>query len=145
MGLRRTILGKDYVLAIDVFAGTNWDLIVCLLSNGLERTSNEIEAGSKCGPATIPGTLTAKVPFEFQDVLDAANDEISEEVLHPLWQNKTYISWKFGKITPAAGDVTYTGFGYITQLNTTSPNDGLVSTTATLAVSGNMVQTRTGS
>lgn len=145
MGLRRTILGKDYVLAIDPAAGTNYYLLVCLLSNGLDRTSNEIEAGSKCGPATIPGTQTAKVPFEFQDVLDASNGEISEEVLHPLWQNKTLITWKFGKLTPVEGDVSYTGQGYIMQLTTTSPNDGLVSTTGSLGVSGIITQTRTGS
>lgn len=145
MGVRRTILGKDYVIAIDPANGTNYYLVVCLTSNSLERTSNEIDAGSKCGPATIPGSQTIKIPFEFQDVLDANNGEISEEVLHPLWQNKTPISWKFGRLIPDEGDVTYTGTGYITQLNTTSGNDALVTTTASLSVNGDITQTRTGS
>lgn len=145
MGIRRPANGNDYVLAIDPAAGTNYILIVCLLSNSLERTSAEIDASSKCGPATLAGTQTIKVPFEFQDILDTANGEISEDALHPLWENRTTVSWKYGKFTPAAGDVTYTGLGYITQLNTTSGKDAVVTTSAVLSVTGAATQTRTGS
>ncbi len=136
MGIRRQALGSDYVLAIDPDGSTNglnYRLIVCLTSNSFDRTSNQIDASSKCGPATIPGAQTISVPFEFQDILDTDNGEISEDVLHPLWQNRTIVGWKFGKITPGEGDVTYTGLGYITQLNTTSPNDGIVTTSGILS------------
>lgn len=145
MGIRRPILGSDYVIALDLLAGSNYKLVVCLTSNSVERTSNEIDAGSKCGPATIPGSQTAKVPFEFQDMLDYDTGEISEQDLHPVWQNKTYISWKFGRLVAQPGDKTYTGFGYITTLNTVAGNNALVTTTATLSVSGNMIQINTGS
>lgn len=145
MGIRRPANGNDYVLALDPAAGTNYTLIVCLLSNSLERTSSEIDASSKCGPATLAGTQTIKVPFEFQDILDTANGEISEEALHPLWEDRTLITWKFGKMTPGEGDVTYTGSGYITQLNTTSGKDAVVTTSGVLSVSGSITQTRTGS
>lgn len=145
MGIRRPASGNDYVLALDPAAGTNYTLLVCLLSNALERTSAEIDASSKCGPATLPGTQTIKIPFELQNMLDTANGEISEYNLHSLWENRTVVTWKFGKLIPAAGDETYTGSGYITQLNTTSAKDGVVTTSVVLSVTGNATQTRTGS
>lgn len=145
MATTRAVIGGDYVIAIDPLASTNYHLVVCLTSNSLERTSNEIDASSKCGPATLPGAQTIKVPFEFQDVLNLLTGEISEADLHPLWANKTRISWKFGRFTPVADDITYTGFGYITQLNTVAANNAVVTTTATISVDGNITQVKTGS
>ncbi len=141
----RGVIGGDYVLAIDPLAGENYQLIVCLTSNGLERTSNEIDASSKCGPATIPGAQTIKVPFEFQDVIIYNAGEVSEADLHPLWQAKTLITWKFGRLVPEPDDITYYGEGYITQLNTTAPNNGIVTTTGSIAVNGDITQVKTGS
>ncbi len=145
MGVRREISGNDVVLQIDPDGGTNYILLVCLTSNSLERTTNEIDAASKCGPNLLPGTQQIKVPFEFIDVLDTTNSEISEEALHPLWANKSIISWKFGKVSPAAGDVTYTGTGFIGQLNTTAVQNDVVKTSSSIAVQGTITQTRTGS
>ena len=145
MGARREISGNDILLAIDPAGGTNYNLIVCLTSNSLERTTNEIDASSKCGPNLLPGTQTIKVPFEFHDVLDTNNGEVSESALHPLWAAKTIISWKFGKVTPAAGDVTYTGTGFIGTLNTVAAQNAPVVTSGSLAIQGSITQTVTGS
>ncbi len=145
MGIRREISGNDVLLAIDPAAGTNYNLIVCLTSNSLERTTAVIDAGSKCGPNLLPGVQTITMPFAFYDVLDTANGEISEEALHPLWAGSTTISWKFGKVTPEEGDVTYTGLGYISDLKTTAAQNQPTSTTGTISVQGTITQTRTGS
>ena len=145
MGARREISGNDILLFIDPAGGTNWDLIVCLTSNSIERTTNEIDAASKCGPNLLPGTQTIKVNFDFHDVLDTSNGEISEDALHLLWQAKTIISWKFGKTTPLAGDVTYTGTGFLGTLNTTAAQNSPVVTTSSIAVQGSITQVRTGS
>ncbi len=145
MGLRREISGNDILLFIDPAGGTNWDLIVCLTSNSLERTTNEIDAASKCGPNLLPGNQTIKVNFDFHDVLDTANGELSEGSLHPLWAAKTIVSWKFGKANPAAGDVTYTGTGFLGTLNTTAAQNAPVVTTSSIAVQGTISQTVTGS
>lgn len=145
MGTRRQIAGKDIILAIDPAAGTNYDLIVCLTSNSLERTTAVIDAGSKCGPELLPGIQSITMPFAFNDVFDTANGEISESALHPLWASSQTISWKFGPVTPVAGDVTYTGLGYISDLKTTAANNQQVQTTGTISVQGNITQTITAS
>lgn len=145
MGARREISGNDLLLFIDPAGGTNFILIVCLNSNSIERTTNEIDAGSKCGPSLLPGVRTIKVNFEFIDVLDTTNMEVSESALHPLWQASTIISWKFGKVTPVAGDVTYTGVGFISSLSLTAAKNNPVTTTGTIAVQGDINQTVTGS
>ncbi len=145
MGARREISGNDILLSIDPDGGTNYILVVCLTSNSLERTTNVIDAASKCGPNKLPGAQDIKVPFEFHDVLDTTNAEISEEALHPLWANKTVIGWKFGKVTPDAGDVTYTGTGFIGSLNTSAALNAPVVTSSSIEVQGTITQTRTGS
>lgn len=145
MGVRREITGNDILLFIDPAGGTNWDLIVCLTSNSIERTTNEIDAASKCGPNTLPGNQSIKVNFDFHDVLDTNNGEISEDALHILWAAKTVISFKFGKTVPGAGDVTYTGKGFLGNLNMTAAQNSPVVVTSSIAVQGSITQTRTGS
>lgn len=145
MATTRAVIGGDYVIAIDPLGGSNYHLVVCLTSNSLERTSNEIDASSKCGPATLPGAQTIKVPFEFQDVLNLTTTEISEGDLHPLWANKTQFTWKFGRFVPLPDDISYYGAGYLTQLNTVAANNAVVTTTATISVNGTITQVKTGS
>lgn len=144
-GVRREISGNDIVLSIDPSGGTDYTLLVCLTSNSLERTTNEIDASSKCGPNLLPGTQTIKVPFEFHDVLNTTIDEISEQALHPLWAAKTIITWKFGPISPSVGDVSYTGTGFIGTLNTVAAQNSPVVTSGSLAVQGSITQIVTGS
>jgi hypothetical protein len=145
MGLRRQISGIDVLLQIDPLGGTNFDLVVCLTSNGLERTTSVIDAASKCGPEKLPGVRSIQVPFAFNDVLDANSGEISEEALHDLWQNQTIITFKYGKLTPAAGDVTYTGTGFISELKSSAAQNAAASTTATIEVQGDVTKVKTGS
>lgn len=145
MATRREISGNDILLFIDPLKGTNYTLVVCLTSNSLERTTNEIDASSKCGPNLLPGTQQIKVPFEFHDVWDVNSGEISEGDLHTLWANKTIVSWKFGRATPTATDVTYTGVGFIGSLNTVAAQNAPVVTSSSIAVQGGITQTITGS
>lgn len=145
MGLRRQISGIDVLLQIDPAGGTNFDLVVCLTSNGIERTTQVIDAASKCGPEKLPGVRSIQIPFAFNDVLDANNGEISESDLHDLWQNQTIITFKYGKITPGAGDVTYTGTGFISDLKSTAAQNAASASTCTIEVQGDLVQVKTGS
>ena len=145
MGVRREISGNDYLLFIDPAGGTNYNLIVCLTSNSIERTTNEIDAASKCGPNLLPGTQSIKVNFEFHDVLDTSNGEISEGALHALWAAKTIISWKFGVTSPNPGDVTYTGTGFFGTLNMTAAQNSPTTVSSSIAVQGSITQTVTGS
>lgn len=143
--VRREISGNDILLFIDPLGGTNYKLIVCLTTNSLERTTNEIDASSKCGPSTLPGNQTIKIPFEFHDVLDVATGELSEGDLHNLWAAKTIFSWKFGPAMPGAGDLVYTGKGFLGQLNTTAAQNSPVVTSSSIGVQGTITQINTSS
>ena len=145
MGVRREISGNDYLLSIDPSGGTNYYLIVCLTSNSIERTTNEIDAASKCGPNLLPGTQSIKINFEFHDVLDTSNGELSEGALHALWAAITIISWKFGVTSPNPGDVTYTGTGFFGTLNMTAAQNSPTTVSSSIAVQGSITQTVTGS
>lgn len=142
---RRQISGIDILLQIDPLGGNNYDLVVCLTSNSLERTTTVIDAASKCGPEKLPGVQSIQIPFVFNDVLDVNSGEISESDLHTLWQNKTVFSWKYGKVTPVAGDVSYTGTGFLSDLKTTDAQNAASSTSGTIEVQGDIIQVKTGS
>jgi hypothetical protein len=142
---RRQISGIDILLQIDPMGGTNFDLIVCLTSNSLERTTTVIDAASKCGPEKLPGVQSIQVPFAFNDVLDVNTGEISESDLHTLWVNKTVFSFKYGKLAPLAGDVSYTGTGFLSDLKSAAAQNAAASTTGTIEVQGNVTQVKTAS
>ena len=145
MGARREISGNDIVLQIDPDGGTNFALLVCLTSNSLERTTQVIDAGSKCGPSKLPGVQSIQVPFTFNDVLDTNNGEVSESALHPLWAAKTIVSFSYGKVMPGEGDVTYTGKAFIGDLKSTAAQNSPATTSGTLEVQGDITQVVTGS
>ena len=143
MGTRRQISGKDILLKIDPAGGTNYDLVVCLTTQSLERTTSVIDAASKCGPYKLPGAQAIQIPFTFNDVLSASNGEVSETALHPLWAASTVISFYYGPATPAGGDVVYTGKGFIGELKRSDPFNAQSSTSSTLEVQGTITQTVT--
>jgi hypothetical protein len=145
MGLRRQISGIDVLLQIDPLGGTDYSLVVCLTSNSIERTSTVIDGASKCGPWKAAGPRSIQVPFAFNDVLDANSGEISESDLHELWQNQTIISFRYGKLTPEAGDVSYTGIGFISDLKSSAAQNSVSASTATIEVQGDVTQVKTGS
>src|SRR6185312_6722111 len=145
MQTRRQISGIDILLQIDPLGGTNFDLVVCLTSQSLERTTAVIDAASKCGPEKLPGVRSIQVPFAFNDVLDVNSGEISESDLHTLWVNQTIFSFKYGKLTPGPGDISYTGKGFLSDLKSSAAQNAAASTTATIEVQDDVVQVPTAS
>lgn len=145
MGTRREISGNTILLSIDPDGGTNYSLIVCLTANSLERTTNQIDASSKCGPSILPGTQTVTVTFEYHDVLDTLNGEVSDAALYPLWRDKLTVSWRFGPAIPAAGDAVYTGVGFLATLNLAAAQNTPVTGNGTIGVQGLPILVVTGS
>lgn len=120
------ISGNDVLLFIDASGTppyTNYNLVVCLTSQTLTRTTNEIDAKSKCGPDKQPGTQDNGITFDGQIIYDPAAGRISDDDLDDAWRNKTTIGFKMGKAVPAIGDVTYFGTGFISKLDNTYGED----------------------
>jgi predicted secreted protein len=128
------ISGNDVLLMISD-DGVTYDTIVCLTSNGITRATNSIDAKTKCGPDTLPGTQDIAVNFEGQVMLDVAG---SMEDLYDYWSNKTTIYWKMGPVSPATGDITWSGTGFISQLDDTYAQDTPGTFSGAISIYGSM-------
>lgn len=141
----RKISGVDKLLFIDPAGGTDYSLVVCLTSQSLERTTNTIDAASKCGPDKLAGSQEITVNFEGQEVVSPDVNRVSEGDLHDLWADKTVIGWKYGVATPTDGDVSYVGTGFISDLSSDSGMDDPSTFTATIGVKGAITKIVEGS
>ncbi len=116
----RAVSGKDTVVMISTNLVTpDYDLIVCLTSNDLQRSTNVIDASSKCGPSKQPGAKDINVTFEGINMIDPDSGRLSGADLHALWAADTPFLWKIGKATPVTDDPVYSGSGFISELGET--------------------------
>ena len=129
------ISGNDVLLFIGD-NGTDYDTIVCLTSNGITRATNSIDAKTKCGPDTLPGTQDIAVQFEGQVMLDTTGASL--EALYDYWANKDTIYWKMGPATPVTGDITWSGTGFLSQLDDTYAQDTPGTFSGAISIYGSM-------
>lgn len=137
---QRKVNGKDILLFIDPEGGEEYSTIVCLTSNTKQITTATIDAASKCGPDSQPGTITVTVNFTGQVVVDPDAGKVSEADLFTLASNSTTIGWKIGPAVPTEGDVIYEGKGFISDLSDTYDMNG-ATFTGSIGVSGTPTQT----
>ena len=97
--------------------GNTYSTVVCLTAQAITRATNIIDAKTKCGPDKLPGTQEFGVTFEGQSMYDPAGGTLSIDDLDDWQKNKTTVHWRMGKVSPAIGDVTYFGTGFIAQLD----------------------------
>lgn len=129
------VSGDDVFLFIGT-DGVTYPTVVCLTAEGITRATNIIDAKTKCGPDSQPGTQTNGVTFEGQSMYDPTAGRISVDDLDDYWRTKRTIYWKIGKITPAIGDITYYGTGFIAQLDENFQMDTPSTFTGSIGVYG---------
>ena len=134
------INGTDVLLFIGT-DGITYPTVVCLTSQSVTRTTNEIDAKSKCGPDKLPGTKDNGVSFEGQIMSDPTAGRISTDDLDDYWRNTTTIYWKVGKAIPIIGDVTYSGTGFISKLDKKFSVDNVGTFSGAIGVYGTMSRT----
>ncbi len=118
------INGTDVLMFIGL-DGVTYETVICLTSQSVTRTTNEIDAKSKCGPDKLPGTQDNQVTFEGQVMADPATGTTSTDELDDHWRNMTTIYWKVGKAVPIVGDVTYYGTGFVSKLDEVFAQDAV--------------------
>lgn len=71
-----------------------WKLAACVTTNGLDKASDEIDGGSKCGPLTVPGTATwtASVGGFFE--LDPLTTQVSGETMFGWGKDESERQWR---------------------------------------------------
>lgn len=141
----RKISGSDVLLFIDMAGGTNYKSVICLTSHDIKRTTNIIDAASKCGPSKLPGVQDIAVDFAGIQVWDIDNTDISSADLHDAWVDKRTIGFKMATAVPGDGDVTYSGTGFLADLSDTYAQNSAATFTATIGVFGQLTKTITGS
>jgi hypothetical protein len=139
------ITGNNYFLFIDPTGpdGTAFSNIMCLVNFNFAGTTGTTDASSMCGPDVSPGDITATVPFTAQTILDPATGEISAPDVFDLWQNRDSFSWKIGRVTPAAGDITKTGNGFFSAYGENYDLNAVGAFSGTISVQGPITQTVT--
>lgn len=128
--------GNETLLFIDPSGGTSYATVICLTSNSFGIVNNIIDAKSKCGADTLPGTQSFSVDFEGQVVYNASGAKIGIYELLTLAKNQTTIGWKIAQAVPEAYDVIITGTGFIAEVQNTYGDEAPATFTAKLGVYG---------
>lgn len=139
----RKITPSTYLLFIDLAGGTDFELVACLTGFTFGISNNEIDAGSMCGPDTLPGVQGNTLTMDGQIILSPDTGQVGHFLLSKATQDKTYFTWKIGKAVPATGDVVTTGAGYFTGYDSSYDADNPATFSATVGVSGAPVITET--
>lgn len=133
--------GKEILLYIDPLGGVDYSTVVCLTNQTWQGTSNVIDATSKCGPDTLPGTQTNSVTFEGQQLFDPSVGKVSGASLFDLWKNSTTIGWKISPTDPIDGDEILSGTGWISDLSKNYNQTDPSTFSGTLSIYGSTTQT----
>jgi hypothetical protein len=94
--------------------------VVCLTTNDMNGTTNNITIDTFCGQEILPGTIGQTLTVAFRRVWNTDADEISEEFFYAAWMDKSLCQFTVGPLTPVAGDIIYTGTGYVTAYTNTN-------------------------
>ena len=126
--------GRDIIITIDPTGGSSYKNVVCLTSNTITNSLTVLDASSKCGNKSIPGAkYEASISGEgfLIDPDTGSPTDQGYAQLYALFSQKAVVSIKFGKASPTAGDVTYGGTAYISELELVAADDELATFSVT--------------
>lgn len=129
---RVEVSGTNNLLFIDPLGGTAYEPLVCLTSNSLTGSTDTINSSSKCGTSSSPGPQTNEVQFEGNQMENLDAGEMSHADIWDLYKAKTNFSWKIGPAIPVAGQNSWYGTGFISNLTLTWP-DGVATYSGTIS------------
>lgn len=115
----RAITGKDIVMKLDLEGGTSYDTIICLTSNTVGITVEQIDSITKCGNKKLPGNAGYTATFEGELMVDPDTGTISAAEIFAVAKAKTTVGFYIGPATAVEGDPVYTGTAFIASLEQT--------------------------
>lgn len=132
--------GNDVLLQVNMGTALSpdWMDVACITANGIEQSSDEIDAGSKCGPETIPGDISWSGSVEGFYELSPSPTQLSGAELIDMAQSQVLYPWRMRN-----PDMTYyRGFdAIISNYSETADYNDIVSFSADLNVKGSMITT----
>jgi predicted secreted protein len=134
--------GKDILLFIDPNGGSAYETVVCLTNQTWQGSTNVIDATSKCGPDSLPGTQSNSISFEGQQLFGITEGagQVSGINLFSLWAAQTTIGWKIVPVEPITGDELLFGTGFISELSKNYNQSDPTTFSGTLSIYGGTTQ-----
>lgn len=121
------IKGKLWQLQLKEGAGS-YLTVICEKDMGINQSTAVTDANSKCGEDSAPGNKTRTIAgtgYLIQEPNVGAT-EASLKELQAWFEASTSLLFKFGKITPATGDLVYSGNAWISQLDVTANTEDYI-------------------
>ena len=131
----RKIKSRSWLLYASDDAGVTQKVIACLTSKELSSSTSPIDASSDCGNEYLPGDLQEQsFAIEGFTTLGAIATKVSTSELYTYWANGTTFHAEIKRATEIAGDVSYSGDVFVSDLPISAANNEVVNFTATLTV-----------
>lgn len=131
----RKIKSRSWLLYASDDDGVTQKVIACLTSQELDSSNGSIDASSDCGNEYLPGDLFEQsFAIEGFTTLGATATKVSTSDLYTYWTGKTTFHAEIKRATEIAGDLSYSGNVFVSELSQNASDNEVVTFTATLTV-----------
>lgn len=131
----RKLKSRGWLLYASNDGGTTQKIIACLTSKTLNSSNGMIDGSSDCGDEYLPGDkVEQSFDVEGFTTLGATATKVSSSELYTYWTGKTEFHAEIKRAVEVAGDVSYAGNVFVSDLVINANDNELVSFTATLTV-----------
>lgn len=131
----RKIKSRSWLLYASDDDGVTQKVIACLTSKELASSNGSIDASSDCGNEYLPGDLQEQsFAIEGFTTLGATATKVSTSDLYTYWKNGTTFQAEIRRATEVAGDLSYSGNVFVSELSQNASDNEVVTFTATLTV-----------
>jgi hypothetical protein len=131
----RKIKSRSWLLYASDDEGVTQKVIACLTSKELASSNGSIDASSDCGNEYLPGDLQEQsFAIEGFTTLGATATKVSTSDLYTYWKNGTTFQAEIRRATEVAGDLSYSGNVFVSELSQNASDNEVVTFTATLTV-----------
>lgn len=131
----RKIKSRSWLLYASEDGGTTQKVVACLTSKELSSSNGAIDASSDCGNEYLAGDLVEQsFSIEGFTTLGADATKVSESKLYEYWSEKTTFHAEIKRASEIAGDLSYAGDVFVSDLTTTASDNEVVTFSATLTV-----------
>ena len=131
----RKLKSRSWLLYASNDVGVTQKVIACLTSKTLNNSNGVIDGSSDCGDEYLPGDkVEQSFDIEGYTTLGATATKVSQSDLSTYWTGKTEFHAEIVRVTETAGDVSYAGNVFVSDLVINANDNELVTFTATLTV-----------
>lgn len=131
----RKLKSRSWLLYASTDEGVTQKVVACLTSKELASTNSPIDGSSDCGDEMLPGDKKEQsFAIEGFTTLGATATKVSSSELYGFYVANTIFNAEIKRATEIAGDVSYQGNVFVSDLSINASDNELVTFTATLTV-----------